>query len=441
MPLVLYYSLRFLFKRIKPLKAFEKYVLPMLNMACFFLLIVISVFGFDWVKLIIALAIGVVLGYFLVSHIKKVVVFQLIMIGLVLPKLIPDLYRELMYSRKWMEQPDAIERAVFQKRPNVYVIQPDGYANFLDLKNSLYNHDNHKFEQFLDVKGFELYDNYRSNYFSTLSSNSSMFSMKHHYYGNKTLGINPSHNSRDEIVGDNPVLRVFKNNGYKTHLLLQIPYLLSNRPTVDFDYCNISLDEVSYISRGFQLQKDLKKDTKLAIENSASEPSFFFIESMLPSHITTHKDSESSIENERELYLERLELANEWLTDLVSFIIEKDPDGLIVIAADHGGYVGLNSSMESQKKITDELLIHSMFSSVLAIKWPNNTKPKFDKELKSSVNLFRTLFAYLSNDDTLMNNLQQDKSYLIIRKGAPTDVYEVIDENNLVVFKNYELKK
>ncbi|WP_400077622.1 sulfatase-like hydrolase/transferase [Winogradskyella sp. R77965] len=386
--------------------------------------------------MLIALVLGIIIGSILVNHVKKVIIVQLILICMVLPKLVPDLYREVMYSKDWMKQPDAIETTVFKKRPNVYVIQPDGYVNFSELTNKLYNFNNEIFENFLRENGFVFYPEYRSNYSSTLSSNSSLFGMKHHYYGNKVLGINPSHNTRDEIVGDNPVLRIFKNNDYKTLLMLQTPYLLVNRPKIHFDYCNISLNEVSYIERGFYLEKDLSKDVKTAIRENKSTSNFFFIESMLPSHIVTHNGSGNTVEEEGKLYIERLQEANKWLTDLIDYISKEDRNGIILIVSDHGGYVGLSSMEQNQLKQTNRDIVYSMFSSALAIKW-NSDKPEFKNEIRSSVNLFRTVFAHLSEEQSYLNHLQEDKSYMIIRSGSPKGVYEYIDESGTTIFKKY----
>ncbi|WP_299118704.1 hypothetical protein [uncultured Winogradskyella sp.] len=438
LPLLTYFILDFLFKHFYPKENIRRFLLPVINLVCFFAFIVVSVYGFQKVKLVLSLVLGVCLGILFAKYIKKIVVIQFILAFLVLPKLIPDIYREVVYSKQWMEQPDTIEKVVFKKRPNIYVIQPDGYASFSTFKDSIYNYDNSEFEVFLKTKGFKTYDDYRSNYYSTLSTNSSMFSMKHHYYGNTTLGINPRHNRRNEIVESNPVLRILKHNNYKTFLMLQVPYLLSNRPNIDFDYCNFSLDEVSYISRGFSKQKELIEDTKAAIIENKYTSNFFFIESMLPSHITTEYKASSSAEKERVKYLEQVGQANEWLMELVNFITEKDPNGLIIIAADHGGFVGFNYTIESKTKVTDPILINSMFSSILAIKWPNNTRPNFDSEIKTSVNLFRVLFSHLSEDESYLDNLQDNKSYIIIRKGAPTGIYEYIDESGLAVFNKIE---
>jgi hypothetical protein len=79
-----------------------------------------------------------------------------------------------------------------------------------------------------------------------------------------------------------------------------------------------------------------------------------------------------------------------------------------------------------------------VFSSALAIKWPNNDVPEYDDRLKSSVNLFRVLFSYLSEEDSYLQHLQEDKSYLIIEEGAPNGVYEVIDEAGAVNFEEYK---
>lgn len=439
LPILIYYFLKLIITKVKALKFINAFLLTILTIAYFLILIVLTVYGFDILKMLIALAIAIVLGVVLKKYQKRIMVFQLLMVLLVLPKLIPDLYRDIVYDTDWMQQPDNIENVVFKIKPNVYVIQPDGYTNFSELKNDIYRFDNSEFENFLQENNFTLYNDFRSNYSSTLSSNSSMFAMKHHFYGNKTLGINLSQNRRNEIVGNNPVLDIFKRNGYKSFLMLQVPYLLSNRPQVDFDYCNISLDEVSYISRGFHLEKSLFQDTKNAILQHKESLNFFFIESMLPSHIATDSSvSSNDVDVERTKYLEKLKEANQWLTQLISFITENDEKALIVIASDHGGYVGLTAMDQNQTKQTDSKIIYSMFSSALAIRWPEQNVQAYNNELKSSVNLFRVLFSYLSDDESYLKKMQDDSSYLVIRKNAPFGVYQSINDKGNIVFQKLE---
>ena len=133
------------------------------------------------------------------------------------------------------------------------------------------------------------------------------------------------------------------------------------------------------------------------------------------------------------MYLKRLQEANSWLTELISNIEAKDKNALIIISADHGGFVGFDTTNESTVKQETEVLVKTIFTSTLAIKW-NGVAPKFDTEFKTPVNFFRILFAHLSDTNSYLEQLQDDKSYIIISKGAPFGVYEYLDENGNAVF-------
>lgn len=425
------------FKRVLRLKKLRKYVLPVLNFTVFVFLVIISTYGFKWMILSVSLIVAIILAILLQKHLKKVIVFQLLMTLIVASKLVPDLYRHVTYSSKWMDLSDNIENVEFVKKPNVYVIQPDGYASFSELKKKTYNFDNSNFEQFLIGNGFKLYNDFRSNYKTTLSSNSSMFAMKHHYYNNSNSKQNELYNTRKTILGDNPVVSIFKNNQYKTFLLLDISYLLVNRAPILYDYCNIEYSEVPYLDRGFTVNKDPLIDLKQVLESNTETNNFFFIERMLPMHITNDYSDSKGIEGERQIYLAQLKTANDWLTEVVQLISKKDKNGIIIIAADHGGFVGMETTLESSIKQTDDGLVTSVFSTALAIKWPENKAPGFDVKLKTNVNLFRVLFSYLANDKGYLEALEVDKSYTVIKEGAPVGIYEVINENGEVVFNKH----
>jgi len=123
------------------------------------------------------------------------------------------------------------------------------------------------------------------------------------------------------------------------------------------------------------------------------------------------------------------------MQDLINVIITNDKNPMIVIVADHGGYVGLNYVKEVLQKELSPVEINSVFSSLLSIKWPSNEVPE-DLEFKSSVNLFRTIFSYLSEDSSLLVNGEKDKSYLPYNDGSGISFYEYIDANGNVVFNN-----
>lgn len=437
-PFIIFLLSYFIFKNFKIFKNYQKYIIPILNYCFFVALIIVSIYGIRIKFLVISLLFTIVLGILFYKYLRKILVFQFLLALYSLTTLIPDLYGYFLHSKTWMKQPDAIEKVQFKKKPNIYIIQPDGYANFSELKKSNYNFDNSNFERFLSQKDFKLYDGFRSNYKSTLSSNSSLFVMKHHYYNKPTsFGNKELYNSRDVIVGENPVVSIFKNNEYKTFLILEKPYLLINRPKMLYDYCNYSYEELPYTDKGFSLTKSIDKELKEVIQNNKTTNNFYFIEKMLPNHISYTANSSRGRKEERIVYIESLKQCNNWLRNIVSMIIENDKNSMIVIIADHGGSVGMDYMLEALQKQDNNDLIYSMFTSALAIKWPKNEVPQFDNKLKTNVNLFRVLFSYLAEDETYLKYLEEDKSYGIIKKGAPFGVYELIDNEGEVIFKKH----
>lgn len=434
LPIVVFVISWQLIKRLKFLSKLSSIALPVLNAAFFGLYFMGRIYGFHQRKIILAYIIGFsLLAIILRKHYKKIIVIQFIMAFVALVSLLPTIYRATFDSDEWLTQPDAIVETEFNKFPNVYVIQPDGYVNFSELAKDPYNFKNGEFESHLENKNFKLYKNFRSNYTSTVLSNSSMFGMKHHYKGEQLFG------AREVIVGNNPVIETLKNNEYQTFLFMENPYLLLNRPEIKYDSCNFNLDEVPWFGFGsFSHSKKLIDPLKKTIQREKGKRNFYFIEKIAPGHITTFKNLALGKEVERENYLEKVKRANVWLKEITDVIIKNDPNCLIVIAADHGGYVGLNYTKELFEKQTDKKLIYSGFSAALAIKWPNNNVPTYDSKLKTPVNLFRTVFTYLSDNETLLENFQDDTSHAIIKKNAPSGVYEYIDSEGNIVFKKVE---
>lgn len=324
----------------------------------------------------------------------------------------------------WEKQPDGILQAKFKNRPNIYYIQPDGYTSFANLRDSNYNFNDSAFEAYLRQNGFTLYDNYRSNYNSTITSNTSMFYMKHHYL-QRYVG---AYAARQLILGNNPVLQVLKHNGYTTHFITEKPYLLMNRPKLGYDYCNFSLDDIPYLKDGWDDNRDIGSDFKKVMKPGGGN--FYFLEKILPGHINVYKARSRGIEEERKDYLRLLEQSNVWLTETIDYIKKADPNGIIVIAADHGGFVGYSYTFETEFK-TGPLLTKGVFGAMCAIKWNNPAFNEYDKGLETSVNLFRTVFSFLSEDKKYLQHLQEDGSYMLM--ADPQGLHRLIDANGNVV--------
>lgn len=416
------------FKKIQP------FVLPFLNFFCFFSFLNIALFaGFIWLHTFVILGLALFLALLLRKYFKKIIAFQFILALIGVVTLTPVIIQQLNYSKEWMVQPDAIEAAVFKKKPNIYYIQPDGYVNFSELKKGHYQIDNAAFETYLKEQNFKDYPNFRSNYAATLPTNSSLFMMKHHYY-NSGSDFTETIDARKIIVTDNSVLRILKKNGYRTFFLSEQPYFLTNKPKLGYDFCNFSSEEIGFVTTGIEKPRDVIGPFQNFAQTYPEGPNFFFIEIFNPGHITNSVTDSKGVAGEREHYIESLQESNKKLEQLTRSILSNDPQALIVIMADHGGFVGMESTEASYTKNTEPDFVNSIFSSILAIHWPNGNAPQFDGKLQSSVNLFRILVSYLSEDDSYLAHLQPDESYLIINSGAPQGVYEVIGTNGKVVF-------
>ena len=435
LPVLLFFMVNWLFLKVGFLKKWQRYVIPFLGVFTFLFLMKICLYAGVQKKMIFGIVlVAALLSYLLWKQYKKIIVLQLLLAIMGLISLIPVLSKQLLYDSSWTSQPDAIKEATFLKKPNVYFIQPDGYVNFSEIDKGYYKIDNTAFKKYLDSSNFKTYPNFRSNYASTLTSNSATFMMKHHYYG-KGSDITENTNARDMIISDNTVLNLFKNNGYKTYFLAEMPYLLLNKPDIGYDVCNFKPSDVGYIGTGLGTYYDILSPLKTYTKEAINQPKFFFVEIFNPGHVHGRQQQSLGVEGERALWQETLDKANKTLVQTLAIIKENDPDALIVIMADHGGFVGMEYTLQTYTKTQDRDLIYSIFSSNLSIHWPQGDIPSYDINLKSAVNLFRILVSYLTQDTSYLEHLEDDSSYVILNKDAPQGVYKYIDTDGAIVFE------
>lgn len=262
--------------------------------------------------------------------------------------------------------------------------------------------------------------------------------MKHHYYNNRISDFE-LYNARDMIMTKNPVLDVFKNNGYKTYYVSETDYLLYNRPKMGYDYCNIDYLDIPFITLGILELLDISTEIEATVSEVIDQPKFFFIHFLSPWHIKSKPQSSSKNKDiEREKWLTNLEIANTKLTKTIKLIKQNDNNALIVIMADHGGYFEFNYGYESEIMTQNRDLIYSVFSNQLSILWPENKQPNFNDKFKSSVNVFRLLFSHLSEDESYGKSLQTDESYKVLRKGVAIGIYKYVDKNGNITLEQYK---
>ena len=433
-PVVFFFILGRLLK-IQWFEKLKKYAYAFFSLLFFLFFIELSLYANVHIWFTIAIiVVSIIFGYFLHKHLKKLVVFQLLLAFIGLFSLVPTLLKQLNYSDEWMRQPDNIESVVFKKTPNIYYFQPDGYVNFSEIGKGYYNLDNSDFKGYLEENGFTLYEDFRSNYTATLASNMATFGMKHHYL-NYGFNLTETINGREVVITENPVLNILKNNGYKTHFIAEVPYMLANKPKMGYDYSNFTKEDVGFIGTGYSEEKEIFEPIESTMKLDSLQPKFYFVEIFNPGHVPSGKEKSLGAEKEKELWNDRLQIANTTLKRAIDIVKANDPNAIIIIMADHGGYVGMDYTLQARKKNMDHDWVYTIFSSQLAIHWPNGEAPSYDSNLKSPVNVFRILFSYLAENESYLDKLEENSSYIIIEENAPKGVYKCIDEDGKVTFE------
>ncbi len=322
-------------------------------------------------------------------------------------------YKQLVDTLNWTKQSDSISKTKFVKRPNIYFLEPDGYTGKEAMQEAPYDYKDSLYD-WLESNSFTVYKNTKSNYPASLASNASMFMMKHHYL--KKIPSSPfeMQDARKIIVGNNIVVDILKNNNYKTFFIVEDGYFQLSFQKGNYDYYNINNSEISFFGN-INAEKDVYEDLEKKIENDKEKdiPKFYFVETLFPHHIVF---SDTEKENQRKVYLTRVEIAKDWLKKTINLIEKKDPSGIIIIAADHGGWVGIED-LNEMFSTNDKKILQSIFSNLIAIKWNDNKHVEYDDNLKSNVNIFRILFSFLSEDKTLLKHLEEDYSYTIRQDG------------------------
>ena len=156
-------------------KQIKSTVILLLNLTLFFYLLTNITLGLGKRYVLLALLLSVTLSYLLRNLLNKVLLIQALLFFISAFNFVPLLVSQLNYDSYWMQPKDDILNAVFEVKPNIYFIQPDGYANYKALNSDIYSFDNSSFENFLDQNNFKIYDDFRSNYYSTLSETSLLF--------------------------------------------------------------------------------------------------------------------------------------------------------------------------------------------------------------------------------------------------------------------------
>jgi hypothetical protein len=362
---------------------------------------------------------------------------------------------------------DALRQAIyaqvrFSKKPNVYYIVPDGYPNAEALK-AIFNLEAKDFHEQLESSGFAIYPSIFTNYSDTLSSMSSVLGMDHHYYRG-TVGNLEFLDARKFIVStENPVVKIFRNNGYQIHYVHQDDFLFSSGCLVDscwpMPFWGSELMGVlvstqfkstpllARVRQAIAARGGVAQDKQTRLElfmqrarehiDSMAEqhiPHFTYMHLDSPSHSLPGPQTSEQLASFRKDYGKEIQLANDEILGIVSHILTRDTNALIIVNADHGAW-GYGNTLYTNKEllagISDYLVGLDHLGALLAIRWPDAV-PRYDQDLRTNVNLFRHIFSYLSESKEILTTKVPDDGFVWSRVGVQKKVRKVMDDGRVL---------
>jgi len=367
---------------------------------------------------------------------------------------------------------DTYNKVKFKAWPNVYFILLESFHSGRAMK-LIYDYNNAAFESGLKSKDFVVYDNTYSNYNMTLTSLLGTYLMDHHYYKAVT-GLADHAFARKIITGNdyNPVLTIFKKNGYAIQYLLKDGDLVHSKINDLIDYTftenNCATTPVILFKKGLLCKayflitagstqstfknseyiEKVKRKIKESSQEKNSHLNFIKIGALhSPNRVKQAPQLQKLGLIDKEYWAHAWKYLDYWIdeykgiykrasdeaSDLVDYILKVDSDAVIILMGDHGAYRyrGLtpeNRSIGPDKEIPLSTLTVDFFGAFLAIRWPKGAR-SFTQDLKviSNVNVFRYLFYNLSGDEDLLKTKVEDKTYY---RGSGNQVFEVVRDGS-----------
>lgn len=330
-----------------------------------------------------------------------------------------------------------LETVEFQRTPNVYVVVLESY-NSLDVRRALYGIDNTPLAGTLAELRFTVYDRAYANYWATVFSLSSMFSMQHHYYAGSVDAADGGRHR--QIIGGalpNPVLSAFARNGYTIDYSQFYSAVYHPGPLLDRFEPQPALQPLELFpgaysvvyrltgwdmwhSPAFQRFLRLPDGMVMPAPDSAAGPAGRPVFSLL---YTGAEHTGQSVAEEAwiDAYRRIVGRSDAVLIDLLRRLQRDDPAAIVVLVGDHGAWLhrdrwkgpaGDPNRNMLERGLAPAEVTRDLFEVFLAVKWPDGTQPP--AQVSSPVNLFRELFAVLSGDEGVRGAPAADDSFAYV---------------------------
>jgi hypothetical protein len=290
--------------------------------------------------------------------------------------------------------------------------------------------------------------------------------MQHHYF-KPSRGI--ADGAYRNIIGgeiNNPVIKIFLNNGYLIDYSGFHPYFYQPSPNVHTQQVRPLLQPVEVFDRLIAFLNVVIKRFSLdttpfkallwlperifgmpvetvgsaSIQNSG-KPVFYVSyagATHTPISLLQYPDKIRKLPGANKMPLWQLNhINNYWintyksvivqsdkdLIDLIRSIDEKDPNAVVVLIGDHGPNLNSGRSEGKEDDLNKNMLVNGIqpseltrdcFEVFMAIKWSRGTE--ISPEYFSHVNLFRHVFAALTRDRVILKTQVPNDSFIIARK-------------------------
>ena len=288
-------------------------------------------------------------------------------------------------------------------QPNIYLLVYDAYV--VNETMLSYGIDNRSQEQYLKEIGFQIYPQTYSIGSPSVSSMSRVLNASTQFYGNP----------RRAVSGDGVVHNLLNQFGYKNYGLFFSDYFFRGTsplydysfptatPLIDILIKSIFIGEFRFdVGFDYVSREEFDKEKYNVFSNKFDFPKFIYMHSLIPGH---SQNSGKCLQNEIELFEERLLYANAEMKRDISIILKNDPNAIVIVAGDHGPYLTKNCLYLSDNCDISEITrldIQDRFGTFLAIRWPTQDFEEYD-DITILQDLFPSISAYLFQDATLLN--------------------------------------
>lgn len=352
--------------------------------------------------------------------------------------------------------PEGLAKLSFVETPNIYFFIYDAYSS-RDAYLKVHHFDNSEQYRKLEAEGFKVIHTF-SNYMSTWPTTLSFFLGRHHYY-ELDSGVDDSKFGRSIMAGlaPNPAIDVLRTNGYRIQYIHHDDYFVVDRGVIDFVYPDVPAYSALAVFGSPLLgrligsenlyAKTMQKEEQLRTlhlripppQSGSRGPWFTFSHVDLPSH-SDPQSTWRELGDFSEDFKDRTLKANTHMSEVVAAIRERDPNAIVILLGDHGGWRyrkiwgaggDLNAAMHSAG--VDPQLVALDISGIMIAIYSGGRCDRLIYPGLTPVNVMRVIFACLSHDDSLLEHRAPDISLLrpqksdiwvVARDGAPLPLWQ-----------------